>query len=249
MLHAEKGRLYGVSLGPGDPGLVTLNALRVLEEADRVWYPATPGHGGGRSSIALDILRSCGIDERKCRGIELSMSDDRSHAEQAYAESWLSIHHELQEERSVAVVTVGDAGMYSTVTPIMEHAAAAGRPYTIVAGVPAFLAAGAAAGIPLACHADRLTILARVGAVDEIDRALDQVDGTVVVMKLSTLRDQLVPWLEKRRLAFFYAEKIGMQGEFITSRVEDLRARKIPYFSLLVCSRHGRVSSSMEGRL
>ncbi|ANT65047.1 precorrin-2 C(20)-methyltransferase [Prosthecochloris sp. CIB 2401] len=249
VIHAEKGRLYGVSLGPGDPGLVTLNALRVLEEADSVWFPATPGQGGGRSSIALDILRSCGIDERKCRGIELSMSSDRSHAEQAYARSWLSMQEELLEQKSVAVVTVGDAGMYSTVTPILEHAAAAGRPYRIVAGVPAFLAAGAAAGLPLAAHAERLTILARVGSVDEIDRVLDREKGTVVVMKLSTVRDQLVPWLEKRRPDFFYAEKIGMPGEFITSRVEELCARTIPYFSLLVCSRYGRVASSVEGKL
>lgn len=238
-MRVEQGRLYGVSLGPGDPGLVTLKALRVLEDADSVWYPATSTPSGGVSSIALDILRSCKLDEQKCRRIELPMSHDRRSAEKAYALNWSLMLDELRQKKSVAVVTVGDAGMYSTVTPILEHATEVGVPYSVIAGVPAFLAAGAAAGMPLACHADRLTVLAKVEFVEEIDRALAG-GGTVVVMKLSTLRDRLAPWLESRSCRFIYAEKVGMNGEFITSDIEALRSRKIPYFSLLVCSPDGR---------
>ncbi|WP_237073430.1 precorrin-2 C(20)-methyltransferase [Prosthecochloris sp. GSB1] len=235
----ETGHLYAVSLGPGDPGLITLRALRVLEDADSVWYPATFPSSGEPASIALDILRSCGIDDCKCRCIEMPMSRDRRPAENVYALGWSRILDELLKKNAVAVVTVGDAGIYSTVSPFLERASEAGVPYSVVAGVPAFLAAGAAAGIPLVRQADRLTVLARVRSVDEIERSLGE-DGTVVVMKLSTLRDQLLPWLESCAAGFVYAEKIGMQGEFITSDVEKLRSRKIPYFSLLICSRNGR---------
>jgi len=240
-MRLDQGHLYAVSLGPGDPGLVTLKALRLLEDADSVWYPATSAPGGGTSSIALDILHSCALDERKCRRIDLSMSRNRSDAEKEYARSWSLMLEELLQKKSVAVVTVGDAGLYSTVTPLLEYAAEAGIPYSVVAGVPAFLAAGAAAGIPLACHADRLTVLAGVGSVDEIERALAE-GGTVVVMKLSTLGDLLVPWLESGTIGFFYAEKVGMKGEFLTCNVDALRSRKIPYFSLLICSQSGKSS-------
>jgi len=234
----EHGHLYAVSLGPGDPGLVTLRARRVLEEVDTIWYPATQRPDGGTTSVALEILRDIGLDEQKFRCIELPMSRQRDGASRVYARTWSLLLDELLHGQRVAVVSVGDAGMYSTLTPLIEHASEAGIAYSIVAGVPAFLAAGAAAGVPLVCHSDRLTVLAMAESTDEIERALDE-GGTVVVMKLSTLRHELGAWLETTSAEILYAEKVGMEGEFMTSEKEELRNRTIPYFSLLICSRNG----------
>ncbi len=239
-------RLHGVSLGPGDPELVTLGALRVLEQADAVWYPATSADGGGDKSVALDILVSCGLDRRKFRAIGIPMSRNREKAAEAYDRHWKSMREEVRKGRSLAVVTVGDAGFYSTVTPFLQRAAEEGVPFSVVAGVPAFLAAGAAAGIPVASNDESVRVLAMVGGTDEIERALGD-GGTVVVMKLSTVRDELVSWLEKSGTAFLYAEKVGMEGEFVTSDIGRLRRRDIPYFSLLICSRHCLSRPGAEG--
>ncbi len=232
-------RLYGISLGPGDPGLVTLKAKRVLEEVDTVWYPATVQPDGSISSVALDILLECGLDEKKFRRMELPMSRQRERASLVYQSTWLFMLDQLRSGQRVAVVTVGDAGVYSTLTPLLQLASAEGIPYSIVAGVPAFIAAGAAAGIPLVCHSERLSVLAMVESTQEIDRALNE-RGTVVVMKLSTLRNTLVPWLEATSCGFLYAEKVGMEDEFVTSDIEEIRNRSIPYFSLLICYGNGR---------
>ncbi|MBO8093157.1 MAG: precorrin-2 C(20)-methyltransferase [Prosthecochloris sp.] len=235
----QPGEFYAVSLGPGDPGLVTLRAQRTLEEADTIWYPATVQPDGSVQSVALDILLECRLDETRFRRMELPMSRQRQKASKVYDHTWSLMLEELLEGKRIAAVTVGDAGMYSTLTPLLGHASEAGISCSMIAGVPAFIAAGAAAGIPLVCHSDRLTVLAMVDSTDEVDRALEE-GGTVVVMKLSTLRHDLVPWLEASSTSFLYAEKVGMKGEFMTSDIEDIRNRSIPYFSLLVCSRNGR---------
>ena len=46
------GKLVGVGVGPGDPELITLKAVRVLEEADVVVHFAKSGNAGNARAIA-----------------------------------------------------------------------------------------------------------------------------------------------------------------------------------------------------
>lgn len=229
------GQLWGVSLGPGDPELVTIKALHVLRHADVICCPATEDAHGMLQSVAVDILCDLGLSEDRFRLMTLPMSRNRDHAERGYREHFRRIADDCRAGKTVAVVTVGDAGFYSTVFPMIRLAEREGIVCTLIPGVPAFLAAGAAALMPIALRDDRVQVLAMVEHVAEIQQALSS-GGTVVVMKLSTIRSQLLSWLEKSGTPFLYAEKVGMHGEFTTSDIEDLRDRAIPYFSLLVCS-------------
>lgn len=231
------GWLYGVSLGPGDPGLLTLKAFETLTEADVIYCPATRGPDGAVTSVACDILRALVLPAEKFRLMAVPMSHRRAAAEASYEESWKAVAADCRAGRKVAVTTVGDAGFYSTLTSILEMARRDGIAFSVVPGVPAFLAAGAAARIPLALRDERVEVVSRIGSDHELDRLLGG-GNTVVVMKLSMVRDRLLSWLEKSSAAFVYAEKIGMEGEFVTSDIEELRSRNIPYLSLLICSRH-----------
>jgi precorrin-2/cobalt-factor-2 C20-methyltransferase len=51
------GKLVGVGVGPGDPELITLKAVRVLEEADVVAHFAKAAHAGNARTIAARYLR------------------------------------------------------------------------------------------------------------------------------------------------------------------------------------------------
>lgn len=231
------GWLYGVSLGPGDPGLLTLKAFETLCEADIIYCPATRAPDGSVTSAACDILRALALPEEKFRIMAVPMSQKREAAEASYEESWNAIAAECRSGRKVAVTTIGDAGFYSTLTSILDMACRDGIAFSVVPGVPAFLAAGAAARVPLALQNDRVEVVSRLDSGEELDRLLEE-GKTLVVMKLSMVRDRLLSWLEKSGAAFVYAEKIGMEGEFVTSDIGELRRRSIPYFSLLICSRH-----------
>ena len=58
------GKLVGVGVGPGDPELITLKAVRVLEQADVVVHFAKSGTTGNARAIAQRYLRP-GIREHK----------------------------------------------------------------------------------------------------------------------------------------------------------------------------------------
>ena len=52
-MEVKKGVLYGVSVGPGDPELLTLKALRVLQKCPVIAAPQTRSG----ETLALDIVR------------------------------------------------------------------------------------------------------------------------------------------------------------------------------------------------
>ena len=52
------GKIFGISLGPGDPELITLKALKALNAVDVIFCPGTKSGEGRMKSRALDILRS-----------------------------------------------------------------------------------------------------------------------------------------------------------------------------------------------
>jgi len=238
----KQGSIVSVSLGPGDPGLITVRALEQLREADAIYYPGTVSASGAVTSVALDILDAYDLDPSKLRGMLVPMSRSRGAAEASYAANYAAMAEDVRAGRRVAVVSVGDGGFYSTASAIIERARRDGMDCSMTPGIPAFIAAGSAAGMPLALQSDSVLVLAQIDEIGELERALAS-HSTVVVMKLSTVRDELVGFLERYGKPFLYAEKVGMAGEFITMEIDALRSRAIPYFSLLVCSPHCRQST------
>jgi len=238
----KQGALISVSLGPGDPGLITVRALSQLREAEVIFYPGTVSASGAVTSVALDILEAYDLDPSKLRGMLVPMSRSREAAEASYAANYAAMAEEVRVGRRVAVVSVGDGGFYSTASAIVERARLDGLDCSMTPGIPAFIAAGSAAGMPLALQRDSVLVLAQIDEIGELERALAS-HSTVVVMKLSTVRDELVAFLERYAKPFLYAEKVGMAGEFLTIEIDALRDRAIPYFSLLVCSPHCRQST------
>lgn len=81
-----KGKIIGVSLGPGEPELITLKALKALNAADIVYCPATRSGDGTVKSRALDILSQLPVDVEKVRSFHVPMSRNREEALNAYEE-------------------------------------------------------------------------------------------------------------------------------------------------------------------
>lgn len=73
-MEKRNGVLYGVSVGPGDPELMTLKAVRCLEKCPVIAAPQT---AGGRM-LALDIARGAvGLDGKTILPLRFAMSRDR----------------------------------------------------------------------------------------------------------------------------------------------------------------------------
>lgn len=138
--------IHFVSLGPGDPELITLKGLKTLQKADIIYCPATQGKHG-IISRATDILKAIEVDESLIHPFILPMSKERTDALNAYNELFLDAQAEYLKGKQIVIVAEGDAGFYSSIQYVYDKFEETGIPVDRIAGIPAFIAAGALAGI------------------------------------------------------------------------------------------------------
>ena len=135
------GKLYGIGVGPGDPELMTLKAVRLIEECDIVAVPKS-GEGEG---VARQIAKGAVKDFEQKNVIEVSMpmTRDPQVLEQSHQAAAQLIEGYLKEGKSVAFLTLGDPAIYSTYIYVHKRVQQHGYPVEMVSGVPSFCAVAA----------------------------------------------------------------------------------------------------------
>lgn len=126
-----KGKIVGVSLGPGEPELITLKALKALQGADIIYCPGTQ-----TKSRSGDILQALPVDMERVRLFHVPMSKDRTFANQAYDALCTEIASLVATGKNVAITAEGDSGFYSSVNYMFDKLASMNFPVTTVAGCP-----------------------------------------------------------------------------------------------------------------
>ncbi|PWD98411.1 precorrin-2 C(20)-methyltransferase [Marinilabilia rubra] len=224
-------RLTGIGLGPGDPEMITLKALRSLQCADVVFYPASYSNSGEVQSYSLKILEQLDF-ETECRPLVIPMMG--KNRDEIYREAYHAIKESLDEGKEVAVVNEGDVLFYSTFGYLFKMAKADGVECSVISGIPAFIAAGGLGDRPITEGSSGFNLIARPQSFEQISDLLHaRVNDTLVVMKMKVL-EEWYGYLTQCSRPFLYVEKAGTPYEFVTSNVEDLRDREIPYFSVIV---------------
>ena len=172
----KQGVFYAVSVGPGDPELLTRQACRVLADCPVV---AAPRMKSGRM-LALDIAAGA-VDTQGKTILPLDFTMERSEAvrEDSYRMAAAAIEAELSAGRDVAMVNLGDVSVYATAYYILERICADGFETVMCPGVTSFCAVAARLGRSLTRMEEPLHILP--GSTD-LDNALP-LPGTKVVMK------------------------------------------------------------------
>ena len=101
----EKGTLYGVSIGPGDPELITVKAMNIISECK---YIATP-HTGTGDSLALSIVsQATDLSEKDIMLLEFPMTKDKDILAESHKNAAESIAKVLDEGEDVAMLNLGD---------------------------------------------------------------------------------------------------------------------------------------------
>jgi precorrin-2/cobalt-factor-2 C20-methyltransferase len=225
--------VYLVSLGPGDPELITLKGLKTLQEADIIYCPATVDAAGNVSSRAAEIVAALGVESER-RTFVLPMSRDRSRAEAVYDALFAGVMAEREKAGRIAVVAEGDAGFYSSGQYLCDKFASNGVAVRRIAGVPAFIAAGALAGLHIARQDERLHVAPGKITAEELSGMIERGDVTVI-MKLSQCVEAIHACIGKYpEVAWHYFENIGTEREYYTADRELIRHKKYPYFSLMI---------------
>lgn len=223
------GNISGVSLGPGEPELITLKALKVLQEADVIYCPGTQA-----KSRARDILEALPIKMDRVRLFHVPMSKDRTLANQAYDAICAEIADLVTMGKNVAITAEGDSGFYSSVNYMFDKLACMGLPICTIAGVPAFIAAGAISGLHIVKQEEKLVVLPGIVTAKELATLLT--DGhVVVIMKLSQCTEEIHRFMQENcRHEFHYYENVGTINELHSTNYEDILQKDYPYFSLMI---------------
>ncbi|MBO4364753.1 MAG: precorrin-2 C(20)-methyltransferase [Eggerthellaceae bacterium] len=223
-----KGILYGVSVGPGDPELLTLKAVRAIQDADVI---AVPNIGHGRQT-ALSIAAEY-VEGKPLIDCSTPMTRDASVRRAAYAENARVICEHLAEGRNVAYLCLGDIGVYASFAPVNDHVRAAGYDVTIIPGITSFSASAARLGTVLCEGSERLLVAPVMsGNVDEI---LD-VPANKVFMKsgreVLALREKLA---ERGQLdGASMVANCGLPDEKVFPRLADVTEEDADYFSVVI---------------
>jgi len=233
----SEGLLIGVGVGPGDPDLLTLKAVRALEKADVVAHFAKAGNNSNARAIAGQHLRP-GTQELPLLypvTTELPADDPayRATIDQFFDQSAAAIAGHLEAGRVVAVLSEGDPLFFGSYMHV--HVRLMSRfPTEVIPGVTAMSGCWSAARLPIVQGDDVLTVLPGTLEEAELTRRLRQ-DEPTVVMKLGRnlpkVRRALIS--AERLQEAIYVERGTMQSQRLmplAEKADDIA----PYFAIVL---------------
>ena len=217
-----------LSLGPGDPELLTLKVIKTLREADIVVIPSTAGR-----SRAAEIIREW-CDEDRMYRYELPMQKDRTAVRKVYDDICQQVVAWYNEGRRTAIVVEGDVSIYASIHYVLDVLKRMDIPVIQQPGIPSFIATAAMADLSLVSGQQRLVVLPGDADGETLERLLAS-NHVVVIMKLSQCAEALKDFLRQHpAVVCHYFENVGTTEAFHTTQCDEILSRQLPYFSLCI---------------
>jgi precorrin-2/cobalt-factor-2 C20-methyltransferase len=226
--------VFGIGVGPGDPELLTLKALRLLKQVPVIAYPA-PEQG---DSLARSIVASHLPGSQVEIAIRMPLEVARFPAQAVYDRAAEEIATHLKAERDVAVLCQGDPFLYGSFMYLFGRLAL-DWPVTVVPGVSSLTTCAAVLGAPLAARDDVLTVLPAPLPEDVLEARLKDADAAAI-MKLGRHFPKVRRVLERLGLSAQarYVEHASMATQRILT-LDQVRDDAVPYFAMVLVHRRG----------
>lgn len=225
----KKGKLYGVGVGPGDPELITLKAIRTIKESSIIAVPKS----GDNEKVALNIAKSA-IGELNKEIIELNMpmTRDKDILNDSHNKAAEVIIDYINEGKNVSFLTLGDPSIYSTYIYVHKRVIEKGYEAEIISGVPSFCAVASKLNEGLVEGKEPLHIIP--ASYSGIDEGLS-FSGTKVLMKTGKSLAKVKDLLNEKGLInkSKMVVKCGMDGEEVYKDLNSID-ENASYFSIIV---------------
>ncbi len=230
----QLGILYGISVGTGDPELITLKGLRWLQQCPIVAFPAGLGD---RPGIAQQIITTWLKPQQTTLTLNFPYVQDESILVSAWQQAAQQVWDYLKQGQDIAFACEGDVSFYSTFTYLAQTLQNL-HPEVIIKTVPGVCSPMAIAStlqIPLTIRSQRLAILPALYTIDELETALDWAE-VVVLLKVSSVYQQVWQILHQRKLLerSWIVEKATFPEQKIYRNLARYPRLQLSYFSLLL---------------
>ncbi len=236
--NIRKGKLYGIGIGPGDPDLLTLKAVKILEKADVVCVPKSKE----QASTALSIVQKHLSANVKMETIEFSMSKDIEQRVESRKRNADIIEAKLANGQTVVFLTLGDPMLYSTYSYVLEYLNPEYEVETIP-GIYSFSAISGLLSLPL-CKGDEK--LAVISSFDEQSKSIFESADTVICMKISAYHTKLFDFLSAdQSYEFVMITDAGKTEQKVYNSINVLK-NKVPYFSTAIIQKSDNISTSTK---
>ena len=210
------GIFYGVSVGPDDPELLTLKAVRIINACPVIAAPRTKNGNMIALSVAVQTVDLTG---KTIIPLDFPMKPDSTaqHENHCRIAEQLAVY--LGNGQDTAMLNIGDVSLYSSCTYIAAELAEMGFETKMCAGVPSFCATAAELNIPLSEGSKPLTI---IPAQYEAAREMLGRDGTAVIMKSGRKLSEIKEMLSGSETVFA-AENCGLPGQRLYHNIDEIR--------------------------
>jgi len=230
------GNFYGIGLGPGDPELITLKALRTIQKADCIFVPKSDTK---EDSLALEIVKDYVKGKRVIEQI-YPMTKDKQTLNTAWLKAAEEIHTEVKNGHDVVYLTLGDPMTFSTYIYLLRHlnTMLPEKAIHTIPGITSYNAAACAANYPLLAGDEKLAVIPIPKDIAELRPILESFD-TVVMMKVAKKLDEVIQLLEDMKLSrnALFASYIGQKDAYLTCDITSLKGSGRGYMSVLIVKR------------
>ena len=225
-----QGKLYGVGVGPGDPELLTLKALRLIKENEII---AVPGKDI-RASVAYQIVKGAyeDLDKKTLIPVAMPMTKDPQVLKANHDKAADQVEDYLREGKNVVFLTLGDTTVYSTYLYVHKRILERGYEAEIVSGITSFCAVAARLNMGLVEADQPLHVIQATYKAQEMDEIL-KLPGTKVLMKTGKKMKQVKESIEKSGQKAVMIENCGMPSEKIYRSAEEI-PEDSGYYSLII---------------
>jgi len=224
-----RGILYGVGVGPGDPELMTLKAIKTIAHCPCIAAPET----ADGSMLALKIASGAAdLSGKEILPLRFLMTRDPRKLEENHWELAAQLALRLDGGQDVAMLNLGDVSIYSTFAYLMELLQKDGYAVEMVPGVPSFCAVAAALGVGLTTMNEPLHIVPSGG--EALEAVLDM-PGSKVLMKTGRALPEVRRAVEARGLAerTMLVQDCGLPTEKISRTIREAE-EPISYFTTMI---------------
>lgn len=218
-------KLYGIGVGPGDSELLTIKALRAIENCDIIVAPVAVEGG---ESVAYEIAKEYIKDDTKIilKHFPMGKKDRVEKAKEAYE----YIRYEIENGKTVGFLTIGDPYVYSTYIHMLDHMKENGIEVITIPGITSFCAAASLVNRTLVIGNEPLLILPASRISDIKD------EKYVVIMKVYKKEEDVINYLEEKGFDYVCVQRVGRDGEkVLTNREDIINSRE--YMSLIIANR------------